>query len=693
MAKANERALPARVTMAQIAELAEVSPSAASNWRRRFADFPEAIGTSTGGREVFSLDEVESWLIDHDRFSPGKHAVSVLWRVSDLLRDLFSSDELVDVVCSIIAFLHLGDQKAAAPRRKWQQKTIRTEIQAIEDALDKPGLLEPLRRIDPALLTDLLHMVSDVSPVDRPELFEDVLERQSRFVPTRSGEELTQLLLRLAITPETSTVLDPAAGEGGFLIEAMRQARRSRRSLHCYGQEIDARAWRIASQRLLIHELNGDVRHGDSLSNDAFAGETFDVVLCDPPYGQLNPGIEIAPDSRWVFGLPPRKSGDFAWLQHALAHLSSRGRAVVVLPSGSLQRRGLEAEIRREMVRRGAVEAVVALPAGAAEHTSIPLALWIVRQPPNDSNPSPVLLVDGVGMSAKSRGIDMQLIDRVGQIVTRWRESKQVSANDASVARAVGPLELLGRDGDLLPIRWINDIAPASVDVTAMKEKLLETIRRVSGSVGDEGLDLDALDGAIEQWVPVRTLSTQEIAEVIRGVRVKPDQCGPSGTRAIRTRDVADLGISQKDPCFVDLAELGTKVALTQPGDVIVSPGGGKPRAVVDEQGGSVLVSPVQALRIRREWLDPKVAAAFLTSPRNRRFVVGSTSGFARLDLRDLELPVLTHEQASRLRDALDHLSELETMGRALADSAQQFKELVLHAGDQPTQTPPKGDA
>lgn len=690
MAKA--KVLPARVTMAQIAELAEVSPSAASNWRRRFPDFPVAIGTSTGGREVFSLDDVEAWLVDHDRFSPGKHAVSVLWRVADLLRDLFSSDELVDVVCSIIAFLHLGDQQTAAPRRQWHQKTIRTEIQSIEDAMGRSGLLEPLRRIDPALLVNLVRMVSDVSPVDRPDLFEDVLERQSRFVPTRSGEELTQLLLGLAISSETRSVLDPAAGEGGFLFEAMRQARGRRHSLLCYGQEIDARAWRVASQRLLIHELDGEVRHGDSLSSDAFAGEAFDVVLCDPPYGQLNPVIEIAPDPRWAFGLPPRKSGDFAWLQHALAHLSSEGRAYVVLPSGSLQRRGLEAQIRREMVRRGAVDAVVALPAGAAEHTSIPLALWIVRQPVDDSNPSPVLLVDGGGLSAKSRGIDSQLTDRVVQIVTRWRESKQVSVSDASVARAVAPLELLGRDGDLLPIRWLSDIAPASVDITAKKEELLDTIRRVSGSVGTAGHDFDALVSVIEQWIPIRTLSTQEIAEVIRGVRIKPEQCGASGTRAIRTKDVADLGISQKDPCYVDLAELGTKVVLTQPGDVIVSPGGGKPKAAVDDVGGNVLVSPVQALRIRREWLNPKVAAAFLTSPRNRRFVVGSTSGFARLDLRDLELPVLTVEQTSRVREALDRLSELETMGRALADSAQQFKELVLRAGDQPKQTAAKGD-
>jgi hypothetical protein len=692
MAKASERSLPARVTMAQVAELAEVSPSAASNWRRRFPDFPDAIGTSTGGREVFSLDDVEAWLLAHNRFSPGKHAVSVLWRVSDLLRDLFSSDELVDVVCSIIAFLHLEGQETSTPRRQWQQRSIRTEIQSIEDAVGKSGLLEPLRRVDPALLVDLFHMVSDVSPVDRPELFEDVLERQSRFVPTRSGEKLTQLLLRLAISSESSTVLDPAAGEGGFLIEAMRQARGARQLLHCFGQEIDDRAWRAASQRLLIHELDGDVRHGDSLSNDAFTGETFDVVLCDPPYGQLNPGIEIAPDPRWAFGLPPRKSGDFAWLQHALAHLSSEGRAYVVLPSGSLQRKGLEAEIRRAMLRRGAIEAIVALPAGAAEHTSIPLALWIVRQPDDDSSPSPVLLVDGVGVATKPRGIDSQLIDRVGQIVTRWRESQQVSASDSSVATAVAPLELLGRDGDLIPIRWISDVALGSGDVNAKREELLGSIRSISGSIGTQGLDSGALDAVVEQWVPIRTLLTQEIAEVIRGVRIKPEQCGASGTRAIRTKDIVEYGISEKDPCYVDLAELSTKVVVTQPGDILVSPGGGKPRAVVDDVGGNVLVSPVQALRIRREWLDPRVAAAFLASPRNRRFVVGSTAGFARLDLRDLELPVLTLEQTSRLRDALDRLSELETMGRALADSALQLKELVLQTGDQPKQTAPKGD-
>jgi N-6 DNA Methylase len=697
MADRGESSGQARVTMAQIAELADKSPSAASNWRRRFDDFPQPVGTEAG-RDVFSIDEAERWLLKYNRFSPDRHRVLVLWKVTDMVRGFLSVDQIVEFTSTAVTFLHVLQGQGLSLPTKWPAAKLHDKVLEAEKASGEQGLFLLLLDVPRELLARVLTQVSELSPDDLPDLFEDVLERQSRFVATRTGDDLTKLMVLLGISTDTKSVFDPAAGEGGFLIAAMRRTVKSQRSqrkesstvrtlrklaqlsLKVYGQEIDPRAWRIAAQRLRIHGLEADVRQGDSLSHDAFFNREFDVVLCDPPYGSYRTEIGIGPDPRWEFGLPPKKSGDFAWLQHAIAHLSESGRAYVVLPSGSLQRKGQDEQIRREIVRRGAVEAVIALPTGTAEHTAIPLALWVVRRPSDDPNPGSVLVVDGVGMSSGSRGIDDGVIERVQRILTTWRAVGEISEGDANVARGVPVLELLGRDADLLPVRWIHEVQATSRDITEEIELLHDQIRKMGDPAERFIFDPAVAVGAREQWTPIRTLATQEIAEVIRGIRIKPEQCVSEGIRAIRTRDFANGGISEDAPCHVEPNDLGPNMALTQPGDILVSPGSGTPKAVVDEVGGRVLVSPVQGLRLREGWIDLKVAAAFLMSPRNRRFMAGTNWGYARLDLRDLELPLLTLEQGEKLRSALDQLAELERMGRELADSASQLRESLLSA-------------
>ena len=114
------------------------------------------------------------------------------------------------------------------------------------------------------------------------------------------------------------------------------------------------------------------------------------------------------------------------------------------------------------------------------------------------------------------------------------------------------------------------------------------------------------------------TLAATAVAEVIRGIRFRKEDCLSEGVRVLRTRDIRDA-IQNDDPCYSHMEDLQPRPALTQPGDIVLSPASGRLSAVVDEEGGHILASPLQALRFRADWMDPHVAAAFLESPRNRR--------------------------------------------------------------------------
>jgi hypothetical protein len=252
---------------------------------------------------------------------------------------------------------------------------------------------------------------------------------------------------------------------------------------------------------------------------------------------------------------------------------------------------------------------------------------------------------------------------------------------DRDLAVAVSALELLGADANLVPSRWVRG---DETGITDRRRALDEAVTRfwnlrnalVHGSPERPAVEL----AEPADWVPVRELVAGGIAEVIRGMRVKPDDCLSEGVRVLRPRDIRD-GFAVDDPCYVELDAMKPRPILTQPGDIIVSPASGKLRALVDEEGGHVLASPLQALRFGPDWLDRHVAAAFLESPRNRRFATGVNWGYARVDVRDLELPVLPPEEARRLRETLDQLSEAYRYARELATSAGNVRETLLDFG------------
>lgn len=120
---------------------------------------------------------------------------------------------------------------------------------------------------------------------------------------------------------------------------------------------------------------------GDSLRDDQWPGLRADLVVCDPPVAWPDWGREdLLLDSRWELGTPSRAESELAWLQHAYAHTAPGGRTVIVMPA-SVAYRKAGRRIRAELVRRGILAQVVALPAGTATAHSLPVHLWILVRP------------------------------------------------------------------------------------------------------------------------------------------------------------------------------------------------------------------------------------------------------------------------------------------------------------------------
>jgi type I restriction enzyme M protein len=135
-----------------------------------------------------------------------------------------------------------------------------------------------------------------------------------------------------------------------------------------YGQEKNLTTSSIARMNLFLHGAEDfHIERGDTLRLPAFySGDslaTFDCVIANPPFSLEKWGDDVwinDPYGRNFAGLPPAKSGDFAWVQHMVKSMARKtGRMAVVLPHGVLFRMSKEGEIRRKLLEMDILEAVI----------------------------------------------------------------------------------------------------------------------------------------------------------------------------------------------------------------------------------------------------------------------------------------------------------------------------------------------
>jgi hypothetical protein len=694
------------VTAAGIARLAGVGRAAVSNWRRRHADFPKPVG-GTETSPSFALPEVEQWLRDQGKLAE----VPLRERVWQQLagHPAGAVPALVHTGC---ALLLVRDRPTA-----W------LEITAVSDARMAKVLHLALNslltaRFGPATGSDegsggaggtgyeravhtptadellpsvpLLRAAAELAAgTGARQAFEFLLGRQfaanpRQFTLTPPGlAELMAALVRTGDRP-ARTVLDPATGTGALLCAVSSPAA-------LYAQDADPDLAALSALRLALHSDTGGrnpttlaVRTGDTLRADAFPQLTVDAVLCHPPFNERNWGHdELAYDPRWEYGLPARTESELAWVQHALAHLREGGTAVLLMPPAAASRRSGR-RIRADLLRRGALRAVVALPAGAAPPYGIPLHLWVLRKPGAGVRPSPeLLLVDTAepaepptapASAAASGGrdrLDWQavrsaVLDAWEPFDGRTGSEPDVPAGGAGqdrpgVSRVVPVIELLDDDVDLAPARHLPSPAAGGGpgELTRVRDRLTETLR-LTATLTPPPADIS---GAAH-W-PLTTVGELARAGALH-LRTGGSGTG-TGSAPVPVLTEHDVLGSTAPSGTLPAAPAGSEgppeePVLVEPGDVVVPVlGGGSVARVIDEAtAGAALGRNLQLLRPDPAAVDPWFLAGFLRGTANNRQASSYASTATRLDARRLQLPRLPLAEQQRYGERFRALAAFE---------------------------------
>ena len=353
---------------------------------------------------------------------------SSLWSSADELRGGMDASQYKDYVLTLLFVKYVSDKAKADPyslivipeggsfddlvAAKGKSNVGELVNIVIHRLAEKNNLIDVLKNADFDDRTklgdgrDLVDRVSNLigifqdldfsgSRAEGDDLLGDAYEYLMRHFATESGKSkgqfytpaevsrvMAQLLQIPADTPKSATVYDPTCGSGSLLIKV---ADASPHGLTIYGQENDVATWALARMNMILHgNETSDIRQGNTLADPKFRSgdkiDTFDYLVANPPFSVKTWKNGVTNDFGRFDGFdsPPDKSGDYAFLLHMIKSLKSTGKGAVILPHGVLFRGNAEGNIRRELVKRGYVKAIIGLPANLFYGTGIPACIFVI---------------------------------------------------------------------------------------------------------------------------------------------------------------------------------------------------------------------------------------------------------------------------------------------------------------------------
>ncbi len=450
----------------------------------------------------------------------------------------------------------------------------------MREVLEKFDFDNTISKLDEAgLLFQVLERFRsvDLHPerIDNPTMgtiFEELIRKFNEALNENPGEHFTprdvvHLMVDLMLAGDEKeirakkairAVYDPCCGSGGMLMITkehitvglrkngglLRPAINRDAEIHLFGQEVNPETWAVSKSDLFMKDPTGrdadNIAYGSTLSNDRHAGQTFDYLIANPPYGKdwkrdydvVHAEHERGAAGRFGPGEPRISDGQLLFLLHMLAHAKSRkdgGSRIAIIMNGSPLFTGDagsgESEIRRFVLEHDLLEALIALPEQLFYNTGIATYIWVVTNRKASARKGKVQLVDATSfwvpmrksLGDKRREIPIERSQEILDIVGGFNDGetrkvvKDGREEDAVVSR-IFPTTHFG-------FRKITVERPLRLSFEASPER----IARLDDEKGFQALALSRKKGAagVKEQAEGRALQ-QAIRKLISGLPSAP---------------------------------------------------------------------------------------------------------------------------------------------------------------------------
>ncbi|MCP2040059.1 type I restriction enzyme M protein [Neisseria sp. HSC-16F19] len=345
-----------------------------------------------------------------------------------------------NIASNLIAYIHGFSPRA---RDIFDKFEFEAEIAKLDDANRLYLIIKEFCSSDINLSPQV------ISNLQMGYLFEELVRKFNEQANEEAGDHFTpreviRLMVELVFTGEEGifqpgiyrSVYDPTAGTGGMLSEAEKSAKAKNPQAHIelFGQEYNPESYAICCADLLIKDepvnnlIYGDTlgvkdsknKSGGYMPHDGHADKKFHYMLANPPFGvEWKPEEDFVRDEyknqgfsgRFGAGLPRINDGSLLFLQHMIAkmHTPPRwvhgentggdGSKIAIVFNGSPLFTGDagsgESNIRRWIIERDMLDAVIALPDQMFYNTGIYTYIWLVTNKKPAHRQGKVQLIDG----------------------------------------------------------------------------------------------------------------------------------------------------------------------------------------------------------------------------------------------------------------------------------------------------------
>lgn len=309
-------------------------------------------------------------------------------------------------------------------------------------------------------------------------------------------QEVSQILARIVTVGKKrlKSVYDPACGSGSLLLRIGRYVHVER----YFGQEMNNTTYNLARMNMILHDIHFDsfsIKQDDTLKNPEHLEYKFEAVVANPPFsatweGDKNP--LNAQDERFSpWGkLAPVNKADYAFITHMVHQLDETGTMAVVMPHGVLFRGAAEGVIRKALIERNYLDAVIGLPANLFYGTSIPACILVFKKCRTRDD---VLFIDSSKHFEKGKNqnrLRPSDIDKIIETYENWQDIDKYS-HVATID------EIKENDYNLNIPRYVDtfeeeaeiDIAAVAKDIRQIDAEMKEIDEKIATFTKELGID------------------------------------------------------------------------------------------------------------------------------------------------------------------------------------------------------------
>lgn len=287
-------------------------------------------------------------------------------------------------------------------------------------------------------------------------------------------------LIAAFIEPFDGTLYDPCCGSGGMFVQCAKYVEAKSgdiKAVNVYGQENEPATYRLAKMNLAVRGIShhlGDT-NASTFTNDKHKGMVFDYIMANPPFNLKKwYDTTLSNDPRWAdYGTPPESNANYAWILHMLSKLKAgKGVAGFLLANGALGDSDTVA-IRKKLIEKDTVEAIIILPRELFYTTDISVTLWILNENKKGgmwhgrnlrNREREILFMDlrqwtdnpVKGEQKKKVELKADQVKRASEIYFRWQTENATEFAEPELYRSVKFDELEKNNFSLVPSRYIE---------------------------------------------------------------------------------------------------------------------------------------------------------------------------------------------------------------------------------------------